>query len=283
MPFVGYPTQTDVKLVNGAFDFTGVVRPSLFLTALGWSTNLNIRLRGHIKPCHLQRFVALLPSKFDALFTVNGDSKSLPEVFEFFANCVRKDVYQPDLIDMLKIKRYLLMTLPQFSGEVRSYRSPIPGVKPMPAADRALFHSILKGKAIEVPDLINLENNKGFLLTGFTDSLEFDSLDFALTYFDYGSLIFMQKTALADDYERWKLRRRAMQCHSSNIRNYLLMTQMLYIFYRDMKKQASSSTEVNGLRDGIKTTLVNLPSVYTNPFCQSFHNNYGPLIKLRSS
>ena len=282
MPFIGHPTHTDITLVTGSADFTGVVRPLLFLSAMGWSTNLNIRLRGHMRPSHLQDFVSLLPHKSASFFEVNGTRKTLPEVFEFFAARVRQDVYQPNLVDTLKLKRYLVMTLSQFSGEIGFYRSPSAGVKQIqiPAADRALLHSILTGTTLDVPELIRREQQKKFLLTRFADPLDSTNPDFALTYFDHGSLIFMQRTALTENYTQWKGRRAAMRCHASNIRNYLLMTLTLYSFYRDTKKEAAVSDKVAALRHSIHTTLLELPRSYTNPFCLSFHGNYGPLLKL---
>lgn len=280
MPFVCHPTQTEIKLVTGSPDFEGTVRPTLLLSGLGWATNLNIRLRGRMKPSHVQEFVRRLPNRHASPFDVNGSRKILPEVFESLSALVSKDVYLPNMVEALKVKRYLIMTLSQFSGDVSFYRGPFAGVKQMPAADRALLHSMLRGTPVGVPDLIKLENEGEFLITRFVDSVEFNNPDFALTYFDYGTLIFMQRTASNTNAAKWKARRGAMRCHMANIRNYLLMTLSLYAFYRDTAKEAATSAKVKDLRDYIKSTLIEMPARYNNPFADSFHKSYGPLKKL---
>lgn len=280
MPLVCHLTQPEIKLVTGSQDFEGLVRPTILLSPVGWVTNFNIRLRGRMKPSHVQEFVRRLPNKPAAPFDVNGARRILPEVFELLAALVRRDVYLPNMVDALRVKRYMIMTLSQYSGDLSFYRWQAAGVRQMPAADRALLHSMLRGAPVSVPDLIKLENEKKFLVTRFVDPVEFNNPDFAITYFDYGTLIFMQRTARGADTAKWKARRGAMRCHTANIRNYLMMTLSLHAFYRDAAKEAETNATIKELRETIKTTLVELPSRYTNPFCQSFHQNYGPLQKL---
>jgi hypothetical protein len=281
MPFVCYPKQTEIKLHTGSQDFEGFVRPTVFLSAMGWATDLNIRLRGRMKPADVQEFVRRLANKPASPFEVDGARMILPEVFEHFTALVRGGVYLPNMVDALKVKRYMIMSLSQYSGDLAFYRGPAAaGVKQLPAADRALFHSMLRGAPVGVPDVIKLENERKFLITRFIDPAESNNPDFAITYFDYGTLVFMQRTASGSNAARWKARRGAMRCHASNIRNYLLMTLSLHAFYRDSASEAAASATVKDLRDSIKASLVQLPARYTNPFSQSFHGGYGPLQKL---
>lgn len=277
MPFVGHPRTTSVNVVTGSSDFKGTVRAGVFLSAIGWSTALKIRLRGRMKPSDIQEFVRHLSLKSAAPFDVNGARKTSPEVFELFATDVLKDVYQPGVIDALKVRRHVLITPARFSGEVGFYR--VPGTKQIATADRAVLHSMLKGAPVSVPNVVTLERDKQFLITRFEDPAREPYPDFAITYFDYGTLLFMQRTAQGDDDQRWKARRSAMRCHAANVGNYLLMTLSLHAFYRDMKDGASSP-ERKALCDSIRFTLASLPYRYTNQYATSFHRNYGPLAKL---
>jgi hypothetical protein len=272
MPFVCKPTQTQVRLVTGSANFVGTVRPVIFLSAIGWSTNLDIHLSGAMRPAQVQEFVRQLPSKEASVFEVNGQRKSLPDVFAFFADMVKKDIYTVAAIDWLKIMRHLIITLSQFTGEIGYYQSGRPGDKQLTAANRALLHSIWRGATIGASGVIKLENEKKFLLTRY-----YSGPDFALTDFDYGTLLFMQQTA-GNQFEPGESPRGKMKCHSSNIRNYLIMTLALRSFYRDTKKDAVTNQKIKDLRESISATLSNIPNRYHNPFCQAVHSNYGPLL-----
>ena len=277
MPFICRPKHFKLSLLTGTDRFAATVRSFVFLSAMGWSTNLEIRLTGHMSPLELQNFMRQLTDEKAVPFAVDGQRRTLPKVFEFFAEKLKKDVYLPHLIDRRRITRYSIVNLAKFEGEIAHYRSSDSTAKQMPAADRAALHAILHGTSVSVPELIKRENNKKFLLTYFIDP------DFAVTYFDYGTLIFMQRKALKTNYEASKSRRGAMRCHSSNLRNYLAMTLLLSRFYSDTKSYENTEKgqqRIKSLRADIKTVLRSIPHWYTNPFCQSFHYAYGPLQSL---
>ena len=278
MPFIGHRQATSMKVVTGSSDFDGTVSASVFLSAIGWSTALRIRLRGQMKPSAIQQFVGRLSAKSAPAFEVNGARRTLPEVFELFTTDVLKEVYQPGVIDTLKVRRYLVVTPVRFTGDVGFYR--VPGARPIASADRAALHAMLKGAPVSVSDVVNLETGRKFLITRFVDAAGASNPDFAITYFDYGTLLFMQRSAQGDDPERWKSRRGAMRCHAKNIGNYLLMTLSLNAFYRDMSQSDTSTPERKALCDSIRLTLATLPTRYTNQYTQSFHKSWGPLLKL---
>jgi hypothetical protein len=131
---------------------------------------------------------------------------------------------------------------------------------------------MLKGSPVGALDVVDLENQKQFLLTQFSD------INFAISYFDIGSLLFMQDTSL-DAEAQGRAAKSKMKCHSMNIRHYLLTTLSLYNFYRDSKKAAAQSTKIKSLRDDVAVTLQEIPKRYVNPFCKSFHANFKPLPK----
>jgi hypothetical protein len=278
MPFVGRPRSMPITVVTGSPDFSAVVRPSVHLSAMGWSTTLGVRLRGKMKPGDVQAFVRNLSLQSAAPFEVAGARLTLPALFDRFTKSVLKDVYQSSVVDALKLRRYLLMTPVRFSGDVAFYKVPnVP--KQMAGSDRATLHSMLKGASIQTLDVVQLETEKKFLVTHFVDPTGASNPDFAITYFDYGTLLFMQRTANGSDESRWKTRRSAMQCHAANIGHYLQTTLSLQAFYRDAKSSATTPTGQT-LMQSIRHTLEVLPARYTNQFTQSFHQSYGPLSKL---
>ncbi len=130
---------------------------------------------------------------------------------------------------------------------------------------------MLKGRPVSFAEAINLENEKKFLLTPF-----YNGPDFAISYFDYGTLLFMQQSAVAG-LDQTRAVRSKTRCHASNIRNYLILTLDLYNFARDAKQIAATNAKVKALRKDAQVTLQEIPKRYNNPFCQSFHSNFGPL------
>jgi hypothetical protein len=271
MPFICKLTNTQIKLVTGSPDFDGTVRSTVYLSAMGWSTNLDIHLRGKMKPAQLQAFVHQLPSKGASVFEVDGQRMPLPDVFKFIAQMVRQNIYGTKAIDSLGIMRHLIITLSQFTGGIAYYGAGPSGAKQMTAADRAMIHSIWRGATVSVPQVIKMENEKKFLLTKY-----YTGPDFALTDFDYGTLLFMQQTA-GQEFGGGQSPRGKMRCHSSNIRNYLIMSLDLLSFYRGTKQNEAGNPVIKALREHIKSTLSDIPHRYRNPFCQAFHTKHGNL------
>jgi len=268
MPFIGKAEQTKIKLNSGSANFDGTVRAMVLLSGIGWSTNLDIHLHGHMNPTELTSFVGQLSKAGAGMFEMNGTPKTVAGVFEYLGELVRKEVYASTTIDLLKIHRHSIVTLSSFTGPVATYQ---PSSTQMSSADRGLFHSMLRGRLVNYAEAINLENEKKFLLTTF-----YNGPDFAISYFDYGTLLFMQQSAVAGSAQT-RVVRAKMRCHASNIRNYLIMTLDLYNFIRDAKQVAAINAKVKALRKDAQVTLAEIPKRYNNPFCQSFHSNFGPL------
>lgn len=271
MPFIGKPmAAVPLTFDSGSPAVQGVARVTVFLTAMGWSTNVDLHLRGDMTPEWLSKLVGQIFKASGGNFKLDGTRQSLAGVFEHVGNLVRSAIYSAKIIDSLRIKRHTIITLSSFTGPITNYFATQSSRKQMPPADRALFHSILKGAPMDYSDVIKLENPRKFLLTQYSNGP-----DFAITYFDHGTLLFMQQSALfTGDVDR--LRRSKMRCHSSNIRNYLLTTLDLYSFCRDSKKSAELNPKVKSLREAALYTLHDIPNKYTNQFCESFHQNFGP-------
>jgi hypothetical protein len=279
MPFACKPTQASVEVSTGSTDFKGQARASVFLSALGWSSVVDIGLRGKMSPEQLRDFVGGLRDQKSPLFSVTvpggrpPQPVSLPQVFQLLSNQLRNDVYVPNLVETVRVKRYMLITLSQFSGEeVRYYLSPSSGVKQMPDAGRRVMHSILSGAPVPLEELqameAKAEGRRRYLLTRFSEA------DFALTYFNHGTLLFMQQTAHSTGDPS---RRKAMRCHSANIRNYLVMMHALSWFYRDTANEKNA--KVVELRGHVKTDIEMTAARFVTPFSLTFGDNFGPLKK----
>lgn len=273
MPLSG-KLKDQVKLVTGVPTITGTVRPTIFLSGIGWSTNVTISLTGQMTQAELSNFVGSLSNKGAAVFEINGKRMTLPELFEVIGNFVLTEVYQPKSIDTLRLKRHLIVCPFAATGPVGHYPAD-PMQKRISTADRASLHSILLGAPVSFNEILNLERDKKFLVTQF-----YQGPDFALTYFDKGTLIFMQQTAIGGGPYRGALQSQ-LDCLLNNIRNYLLITFGLYHFCLATDRNPTLNQKAKTLRGDLIFTVKAIPNSYSNQFCQSFHQNFTALAKLK--
>jgi hypothetical protein len=274
MPFIG-KVNSQIKLISGSPNINGTVEAGIFLTAIGWSTNIDISIAGQLTTAQLSEFVGKLANKPAPLFEVGGKQLTLPELFEYVGKIVLSEVYEPKSIDAIKIKRQLIVCPFAATGPVDHYAANQTAAKRISTADRASLHSIIQGAPVSFVDVGALEKEKKFLLTQFHDGP-----DFALTYFDRGTLLFMLDTAIDDGAYR-RARQSKLDCLLTNIRNYLVITLDLYNFSQATAGNPNLDAKTKGLRSDLVFTLQAIPQSYSNHFCQSFHTNFTPIGKLK--
>jgi hypothetical protein len=272
MPFVG-KIQGAIQLISGSPNINGTVSAGIFLSAIGWSTNVNVSIEGQLTTAQLSDFVSKLSNKPTALFAVSGKQLTLPELFEYVGKVVLSEVYEPKSIDTLKIKRQLIVCPFEATGPVAHYPAGQVGTKRISTADRASLHSIIQGAPVSFGDVGNLEMKS--LVTQFHNGP-----DFALTYFDKGTLLFMQDTAIAGGAYRRALQSK-LDCLLTNMRNYLVITLDLYNFCQATANNPNLDAKTKALRSDLVFSLKAIPQHYDNHFCQSFHTNFTPIGKLK--
>jgi hypothetical protein len=274
MPFIG-KFKDAIDLVSGLPNVTGTVRPVVFVSGLGWSTCLEISIVGQLTAAELSKFIGGLSSKGAAPFKIGPKRMSLPEVFELLGNYVLSEVYQPKSIDTLKLQRHLIVCPFAATGPVGHYPADQVGAPRISTVDRASLHSVLLGRPVSFAEVQDLERNKKFLVTQFNKGP-----DFALTYFEKGTLVFMMNTAIAGGAYRRALQAK-LDCLLTNIRNYLVMTFSLYNFCIATAGNPTLNLKPTSLRTDLVFTLKSIPNSYNNQFCQSFHKNFTPIGKLK--
>ena len=274
MPFIGKVKQ-QINLVSGSPNINATAEAGVFLSAIGWSTNINISIEGQLTTAQLSEFVGKLSNKPAPLFAIAGKQLTLPELFEQVANIVLSEVYEPKSIDALKIKRQLIVCPFEATGLVAHYPAGQVAAKRISTADRAALHSIIQGAPVSFADVGVLERDKKFLLTQFHDGP-----DFAITYFDKGTLLFMLDTAIDSGAARRALQSK-LDCLLTNIRNYLAITLDLYNFCQTTATNPNLDAKTKALRSDLLFTLKAIPQSYSNHFCQSFHTNFTPINKLK--
>jgi len=273
MPFVG-TIKGPINLLTGSPNINGTVEAGIFLSSIGWSSSLNISIEGQLTTPQLSEFVGKLSNKPAALFGAGGKQLTLPELFEYLGNLVLSEVYEPKSIDTIKIKRQLIVCPFAATGPVAHYPANQVGAKRISTADRASLHSIIQGAPVSFADVGVLEKEKKFLPTQF-----YNGPDFALTYFDKGTLLFMLDTVIGGGPHRAAMQSK-LNCLLTNIRNYLVITLDLYNFCQATANNPNLDAKTKALRSDLVFTLQKIPENYSNHFCQAFHANFTPIGKL---
>jgi len=272
LPFVCRPKSV-VMLAIQPSSFTVSLQPVIYLFPLGWSTNIECCVEGEIDENELISFIGKIRSAGERPLKFNQKEYSVSKFFEALAIQLRKDIFldPSSAEDVAKTPRHMVISLSQFNGPIQHYRSPYAEGAHMPDADRALMHSILLGGRITIPDLVGKESEKKFMLTQFGD------VSFAISYFDIGTLLFMQ-----DQAEPQKKRRKSIRCMASNIRNFSMTSFALLAFYEELADIENPDPKIAALQQIMKRRLSELPKRYNNALCRTWYQNYrrlGPFTK----
>jgi hypothetical protein len=149
-----------------------------------------------------------------------------------------------------------VVSLNNFTGDLTEY-------KQMSAADQALLRSILFGEDFNALQAIEAQRSAPLTLVEISQPY-----NFALTEFERGTLIFLQRDAQRPDREA------AVHCFAHNVRDALMTIFTLLNFYKDAKSPDPQST-LGILSEQTKNTLCGLREAYPNQLCEFFflHHN----------
>jgi hypothetical protein len=272
LPFLCWP-KTAVTLAMQPTSFTSSLQPVIYLFPLGWSINIECCIEGKIDQNELISFMGKIRSAGERPLKFNQKEYSVSKFFEALATQLRQDIFlDPDSAeDVAKTPRHMVVSLSQFDGPIQYYRPRYAQDAAMPDADRALMHSILLGEKITIPDLAGKESGKKFMLT------QFGGANFAISYFDIGTLLFMQEQA-----EPVKERRESIRCMASNIRNFSMSAFALLAFYEELADLENPGAKITALLQIMKKRLSELPKRYNNALCRTWYQNYrrlSPFVK----
>jgi hypothetical protein len=272
LPFVCRPKNV-VTLAMQPSNFTVSLYPVIYLFPLGWSTNIECCVEGEIDENELISFIGKIRSAGERPLKFNQKEYSVSKFFEALAMQLKTDIFlnPSSAEDVAKTPRHMVISLSQFNGPIEQYRSRYTEDDRMPDADRALMHSILLGQKIAIPDLAGKESGKKFMLTQFAGA------SFAISYFDIGTLLFMQEQA-----EPEKNRRESIRCMATNIRNFSMSSFALLAFYEELADIENPDSKITALQQIMKRRLSELPKRYNNALCRAWYQNYrrlGPFAK----
>lgn len=265
-PFLCTPQSFDVTFATGSQVIRSKVQAVIYVNGLGWSSNVHIRLLGKMGPDDAIAQVGR--ARTTQSFGLRGSQLALSNLFGAISREFRKALYGPvdPLVDQLTADRRIIVSIAKYTGPQAGYLTDWSGVPQMPDADRALMHSIWLGNKMDSSDVIDRESAKSFLRT------QFNAYDFALTYFDAGSFVFMQKS----DKKR---KRTTLWCLASNIRSCTLATVTLQKFLARTDGISEPKEPLKTLRDAIPFTLRELGSSYRNAFCKTLFMHHSQIQK----
>ncbi|WP_276485671.1 hypothetical protein [Paraflavitalea pollutisoli] len=273
IPFVGRYQKADLQLHQEAPGITCSIVPMIYLCTMGWSIQLKIDVEGDIKKAQLIDLMGWLAGGANGGFSlrIGTATMTVKEVFRHFNNLVREEVYvkgtQPD--GGIKIFRQQLLSVNSYEGSMEAYPK-------MPSDEKALMRSLLYGRSIQPLNLVQEERDYPVTKTIISGS----GVNFALSDFERGTLIFLQREA-NNPHPVNRENKRKVVCFASNCKNCLLLSYLMWQFYTQSGSAVAGSVWA-GLRDDVLLTLKSMPVNFSNTFCKNLfaqHSGIAGLLK----
>jgi hypothetical protein len=276
VPFICEPTQHKLEITAPRKGIRVFARPAIYLFSFGWSTVIEISLQGQaITVAELRDFMRDLRTSSGTPFLLDGVATGLSGALRKYGEELKKVVFKKGLgaADLRRIDRQFVVSLSQFDGDISYYKPQSSNDHPMEADDKAGFHQILLGNDIPAVKVVAPEANPNvkadFLLTRLSGA------GFAITYFDIGTLFFVQNKAKNKVYET------VMNCLGTNIMSCMMMLLSLQNFYDfpDTKK-ATAKSVLAEVRDSARERILELPQRYKNAVIMTWCKFYTPVQKI---
>lgn len=272
LPFVCEPAKPSNKLLvtSPGSGIRAMVRPATYLFPFGWSNTIELSLHGKMSPDTVQQFVETLRTSRTSPFQMNGKSLGLSDVFSEYSKQLMRACFVQGTAaqDYRRVDRHIVVSVSKFKGPIAPYKPWSAGGAQIAVADKAMLHSMLLGEDASMQQVVAAGDGDGgtsakFLLT------RYHGAGFAISYFDRGTLLFLQE--LASDPKKT----RVLSCFASNILLCLLMARSLLSFYNWPETQsADAKTLIGQARDLAKPQIIAIPARYTNPLCQNWSRYY---------
>lgn len=278
VPFKCRLLKWDLKVILEGAKFEVTVRPEIEVSALGWSTSLKFRLAGEISVEQLTEFVGKLRGKATAgdanILELNGTRLPLWKVFRAVQEEMFGEVYsgQNPPQETRVLDRYIIVCPARFTGPLKSFKDEYAS-NPMSGEECASFLGMLYGEPVAEERFEQEYSARKFTVVQFHNYLQ----DFALSEFDKGTLLFMQKTAQAA--EKYPRASRRLDCFSSNVGAIVMMIRSLHYFYKCayVRKYAGTNAVIGPLFKGVTTDLSELCQGYQHDFSKFMFSNFSSL------
>jgi hypothetical protein len=266
-PFTVHPNVAVAFNTPGG---TGKVRSTIHVNSMGWSTTLELTISGNLDIDQLQTLSSSILNK-KKIFTVASQQQHVNDLLNHCGKLWQSSVYKnpgESPQDTLLLPRHLVVSIARYQGASKPYRQRADATNWMTAAERAKLHSVLWGRPFTVFDLRDGDDQR-YLYTQFGDSN-----NFALTYFDHGSLIFMQDEA-AESASK-KARRKSMTCMARNLSDF---SRMVLSFDKVLNLPIDQPPLVE-LKGTLRHCLKSTGTSYTNHFCKTWFLKHNLLRQL---
>jgi hypothetical protein len=259
-PLVGhFKRSLDIDLM-APFDCTTDISVWVYLSSLGWSTNVDIRLRGNLIKNDIIDLIGRLrstPNREQMPFKWAGP-KSLTDIFIQCQNTLAKEVYHSPSFRGKEYMRHFVISVNRFSGEITPFHR-------MTHAEKGLLLRLLFGVNINATDYIEIEQNSEDGPYKHS-KIDISGPNFAITSFKHGTFLFIQKTRFEGQ----------VHCLHKNVRD-MIMLALTKLDFIGETKGASSETLLGTLAENSLNNLKRLQQNYSNKFCQGFFEKHGSL------
>jgi hypothetical protein len=263
IPFRASPKGLDLRYGPAP---AAPLRAVVSLFPSGWSSAIRLTLAGARTLDDVRAVVSELLK--GTPFLLAGQPSTLSQVFRHLSQRIQQEILEDAGAagEVPKTFRHVVL-------EIRS-PEPLPGPwagsGKMSEANRARLHGALLGSEVKTEQLIEREADKSFLCIRL---VEHD--DFALTYFQHGTVVSLTNRMFLGDAGR-----ESPACLAANVHACSLMSQLLASYLEDAEALAPGDARAAALYEAARSAVRELPKRYNNPFCRGL---FGKNSRLQSA
>lgn len=238
------------------------------LSALGWSTHIEVRLLQALKPTQLADVCDSLrgSSGGGSPYLLDGESMSASEVFKHFRKLVRGDILSKDTQVKTAYSRLIFIDIMGAEGALARYpKFPLLLLQALARTIDGKIHpaqtSIHDGEQVFLfPDL-----RVTFIDPG--------SYNFSISDFNQGVFTFLQKEALDAEAKPG-----GVNCYANNTREMRWLAYTWIAFARLMQDESEKNSVIAGLLENGAAALGNVGKIYNGRTSLDFFSYYQPLL-----
>lgn len=266
-PWVCRNLHVDLRLNGGPAGVTAELRKEIYLSALGWSTQVIVRLVGDLNTQQLSAAVGRLARGSStgpqAPFLVDGRPQDLTGVFQHLAGLIQEQVFVPGKNPHRSkyFPRKRLIAVAEFDAPPKNQRL-FGGYDNLFQAEKADLQSVLFGRSVQVSQL----KGDGELLRTVISGA-----NYALTEWNEGTLLFPLRDGFIKAGKCGK-----MHCLANNLRACQTMAFLL-LEYIKAGRTAPPGSAAQALRSQAQAALITIADRYCNTFCQHIFQKHPEL------
>lgn len=269
IPIYLRPRKRELTLAAVPQEHQEMVSVDVYITlnALGWSTNIVIRLRQELKPSQLADLCANLRGKaYGGVlpYRLNGEPKAAEDVFRYYRQLLRDELFAKSTRVQTSYSRLIFTDVMSASGSLTPYNElPLPLIQIFARTIDGQIHDLQTNYARGV-EIIDFRDLRVSIIDPYL-------YNFSISDFNQGVFTFLQDEVLGGKMAG------GVRCFANNTREARWLVYSWVAYARMLDDAAKKHPLIGPLLKNGSAGLQNLRKTYVARTSRDFFNLYAPV------